>query len=100
MADIRDLGGEDYQEDFSILREFLEGLTNNVKVSNLEGETITHTFTGTSAEVITHQLGRDPVSWVILDKDKAATVHKTASTINDISLVSSDGTLTLKLYLE
>lgn len=100
MADIRDLGGEDYQEDFSILREFLEGLTNNVKVSNLEGEIITHTFTSTSAEAITHQLGRDPVSWTILDQDEAITVYKSASTINNISLISSSATATIKFYLE
>ena len=100
MADIRDLRGKSYEEDFPIIREYLEGLSSNTKVSNLEGQEITHTFTTTSAEAIPHDIGRDPVSWVILDASVAATVHKTASSNTTLSLVSSSSSLVVKIYVE
>ena len=100
MADIRDLQGVTYAEDFPIIKEFLEDLANNLKVTDLEGEIITHTFTTTGAEAITHQLGRTPVNWVSLDKSVAATVYKSSAGTSSISLVSSSGSLVFKFYVE
>ena len=100
MADVRDLKGDDYTKDFAVLREFLSDLSNTLRVDSLEGEVITHTFTTTSAEVITHKLGRTPTSWVILDSSVAATVHRTAWGTSSISLVSSSSSLVLKFYVE
>jgi len=100
MADLRDLSGASYEEDFPVLKEYLEDIAQHTRMSDLEGQIITHTFTTTSAEEIPHKLGRDTVNWVILDKDVAATVHKTTSSTSTISLASSSSSLVLKFYVE
>lgn len=82
------------------MREYLEDLVTNTKISDLEGQVITHSFSGVTAEVITHKLGRVPTNWTSLDMNVAATVHRTAFTATGITLVSSDATLVLKFYVE
>lgn len=99
MADFRDLTG-DYSNDWPILREMLLSITNESNVDNMQGEVIEHTFTTTSAESITHRLGKTPTLWKILDLTVAGTVYRSAWDETTVSLVSSSSSQTVKIYVE
>jgi len=99
MADYRDLTGN-YEVDFPILKEMFHSLTNEINIDNQQGEVISHTFTTTSAEVITHRLGKIPTLFTEMDKTEAGTVHRTAWDADGITLVSSDNSQVLKFYVE
>jgi hypothetical protein len=99
MADLRDLTG-DYATDWPIIKAMFQSLTTEMTVDNRDGETIDHSFSSTSAEEITHTLGRIPTLFEIIDIDTAGTVHRTAWDADSITLVSSDASQSVRIYVE
>ena len=99
MADYRDLTG-DYEIDYPLLKEMFHSLTTEINIDNQQGQVITHTFTTTAAEVITHDLGKTPVLFTELDKTVAGTIYRSASDADSITLVSSSDSQVLKFYVE
>jgi hypothetical protein len=99
MADFKDLTG-DYEKDWPKIRDMFLSLTNEADVDNRVGQVIEHTFTTTSAEEISHDLNKTPTLWEILDTTVAGTVYRDSWSSTSISLVSSNSSQVVKIYVE
>lgn len=99
MADYLELTG-DYEKDFPNIRQMFRDLTESQKRENDIGETITHTFVGTSPEPITHGLEKTPTEFTELDKSLHGTIRRTAWDDTTITLASDITGQVLLFYVE
>lgn len=72
-------------------------LNKVVKVSILDGTQIEADL-ASGANIINHGLGRTPQGWIVVDRDSAATVYRTAWDSATLSLTAS-ATVTVQLWV-
>ena len=99
MLNIPELSGK-YEEDLPRIKQFFDEVASSLEVENFDGEQITHTFSLAGVpEAVHHNLEREPRRFQVLNIDKAATVHKTAGTVDDISLSASEDGTTVTFFV-
>lgn len=64
----------------------------------LDGYLVTNIPLVSGTNVINHTLGRQPVGWIVTDRNGAATVYRTAWDARTITLNSS-GTVTISAWV-
>jgi hypothetical protein len=97
--DYLDLTG-DYETDFPNIQQMFRDLANVQKRSNKVGQTITHTFSGTAPEVISHSLEKTPTEFSLLDQSLHGTIRRTAWDGTTITLESSVTAQVITFYVE
>jgi hypothetical protein len=96
-----ELNGNSYQEDFPNLVRMLKDVAGNINVDNWEGQVITHQFSGTTNETISHKIGKIPTKVSpLLQKGAQATFEFVSATDDEVVLKASDALLELTFYLE
>jgi hypothetical protein len=94
--------------DMSLRKQFDDILTQmdlggevGKKSGNFKGQTIEHTFTGATEEVIEHKLNRVPQGYIMTQKNANTTVYNgtTAWTSTNLYLVSSAGAATVRIIV-
>lgn len=70
-------------------RAILERVNDIGNVALLSGRVVTHTFAGTSEELVKHTLGRKPIGYIIVGTSAAATIHGRSHTSNYLKLTAS-----------
>ena len=96
-----DVKGESYQADFANIVQMFKDLAETVRTDNWEGEKVTHTFSGTTNEVINHNLGVAPSLVVpIAYADAQGTTQLISTTSTTFTVAASVTGLTVTFYVE
>lgn len=89
-------GGEELQRfQDSVINTFQPLLNSEIVFGViLKGELL-----GTTATRVEHKLGREPIGWLIITKDKASDIYSTARDSRTLSLTASVADTTVDIWV-